>query len=301
MNNERKGMVFRGISCGFQAELERMQRARLHAESRPRSSGSPSARRHGFSLIELLVVISIIAILISMLLPSLRSARAAADRTKCASNLRQLGALYVTWAADHAGRLPAKEKDERAVVWRGTSLRFFSHYWNGGQTLQDGYIEGEEARIWYCPSEKNWTCTWENFARPEQLPWGTGDYWAVPPAERGTDFIRTSYMYIPFTYFPVWGRLRERPSIPISVYPDYLPLAMDKLYQPHAISHDHAPGWNALFKDGSVHFFASQEVYNKLAAVGDVQSYPVSNNELVQKQFNTNKNLVSAILELMER
>lgn len=66
----------------------------------------PASGRAAFTLIELLTVISIIAILAALVYAATGSARKAGDRTKCLANLRSVGGAIGTFIADHEGQLP---------------------------------------------------------------------------------------------------------------------------------------------------------------------------------------------------
>jgi prepilin-type N-terminal cleavage/methylation domain-containing protein len=117
--------------------------------------------RAGFTLVELLVVIAIIAVLIGLLLPTLRRARESANRTHCLSNLRQIGDCLQMYQNQFRGQLPVY------VIGYSSRLGHFMYVGNVGATPMNDFTglglmvpanilptrpESARARVFYCPS-----------------------------------------------------------------------------------------------------------------------------------------------------
>jgi len=92
-------------------------------------------KRTGFTLVELLVVITIIGMLAAILLPAVYGALELANRTSCANNLKQIGTTCQTWATSHRQKWPDLFTPE-------------SKNWDQvGKTRQDWYDVGSQADI----------------------------------------------------------------------------------------------------------------------------------------------------------
>ena len=97
----------------------------------------------GFTLIELLVVIAIIALLLGILLPSLRKTRDQAKGVTCRNNLRQIGVAFTLYTGENEGKFP-----RNGGVW---IVKFLPYI--GGQGDQDK--DYREMGVYNCPSYPN--------------------------------------------------------------------------------------------------------------------------------------------------
>lgn len=151
-----------------------------------------------FTLIELIVVISIIGLLMGILLPALNAARNTARSAVCKSNLRQLGFALKIYAAKHNGYMIPNYEPANETYWWGRKL-------TSGIDHEKGFMwpclrsELKKNSVFECPSQK----------------YGTYRLQGKPPSEPDDPkWITSTYGYNGYYLSPPkspWPNIRHRP------------------------------------------------------------------------------------------
>ena len=133
------------------------------------------AHRRGFTLVEMLIVVSLIMVLIGMLLPSLHSGRESARRSICQSNIHNLVMGQVNYAMTNGGRLMSSQVTTGQPGLGGYAVygTTWPSYQPMGKFRAHGYLAFKAyvtPRGLYCPS---WTHPM-NYHSPA----GSGGGWA---------------------------------------------------------------------------------------------------------------------------
>ena len=131
-------------------------------ERAPFGSQGAVVRRAAFTLIELLVVIAIIAILASLLLPALSSAKARAWRIQCTSQMRQNGVAFNLFVTDHNDMYPPAgfHYTSGQMAWDS----FLNKYLGGNAPDADlivGVLDvATSPKVELCPADRGTKCVW---------------------------------------------------------------------------------------------------------------------------------------------
>jgi prepilin-type N-terminal cleavage/methylation domain-containing protein len=231
-----------------------------------------SRKAAAFTLIELLVVIGIIAVLISILLPTLAKVRQQALNTNCASNLRQIVTACHTYASEHKGFLPPRFREGVQSYLQPLYTYFVqdvqvSQPWpryGMGLLWERKYLRPEG--VFYCPGGR---------AHPDH----NLDFFPKPWLSANTNY-RTSYSYNPHYALKTPGdtnspKLTAYPRL--SKFPRKKVLVTDLIRNHQKVSHygggERTASWNLAFSDGHVVLIKSKLLFDEMAKstrVGDV-------------------------------
>ena len=250
----------------------------------PHAAPNTGRTSRGFTLVELLVVIGIIALLISILLPSLNKARESARKVACASNQRELSNMLHIYAAEWDNKVVYGNIQEFAfnfVVNFNNGIRTPSRT-SFGLLYEAGLMDS--AKAFYCPEEERPVFNYDTEPNPWIFDKPNHPWLTVPGSLR---HVRVAYGARPDTdwFYAVADNIpnQKRPGIPMRPFEDLRKtmagdpvrafptlqevgnkaLLSDIHYAPDQIEARHKDGVNAGYGDGSVRYVKSATFDNE--------------------------------------
>ncbi len=209
-------------------------------------------------MIELLVVVAIMGVLISLLLPAIRSSMNRARWVQAANNMRQQGAAALQYAAENNGRLPPFHPTQtdpyQAYVgnWHGRSI--YDEPVNFGHLLTEGYLPGEDFAVFWSPVFDNMRHYWKQ----------SEGRWVVDSRSGHNPLVRSDFLFNPLRIERVSGNpMYDGLVDPRWQQSSYQVLSILTMYLDTfaVFTNERFPRTSLLFIDGSVRTFDSTEAY----------------------------------------
>jgi prepilin-type N-terminal cleavage/methylation domain-containing protein len=245
-----------------------------------RSSKLTAMKRSGFTLVELLVVIAIIALLISILAPSLKTAKDLTRQMLCMTNQRNLGMALVVyaeanrghilpgyWIYDTDGTRTGKNPDGQCLAFGAPGLEADGYLsMSARHTPGWAYVLGvwRPESLMYCPSlAANNPDIGDDRKFPK--PWGT----AIP-----TDAY-TAYVRITYWYYPNVKEFKFLYGTQLANFPGDRPLLCDMFVRESRWGHTMSGvQWFMVFPDGHVGFKTSQKAVDLIRGLDAYSLWP---------------------------